>query len=166
MRELKLENSPLVALVDNKDYERVVGIKWYINKKTGYVYGYISNKDKPYLHRYVLQLKKDDPSLDHKDNNPLNCTRRNLRLCNDTQNVRNQRKRKVGTFTSQYKGVSWEKRVLKWRVTIFVNYKQIHVGTFDDEVEAAKAYDTKARELFGEFANTNFPEGKHAKHNR
>jgi hypothetical protein len=52
--------------------------------------------------------------------------------------------------------VSWEKRVEKWRATITFNRKQIHLGAFDDESEAARAYDRKALELFGAFAKTNF----------
>jgi hypothetical protein len=37
-----------------------------------------------------------------------------------------------------------------------LNGKYIYIGRYKDEVEAAKAYDQKAREMFGEFAKTNF----------
>jgi len=36
--------------------------------------------------------------------------------------------------------------------------KTIFLGYFDSELDAAKVYDDKARELFGDFAQLNFPE--------
>jgi hypothetical protein len=35
--------------------------------------------------------------------------------------------------------------------------KKIFIGYFDDETAAARAYDAKAKELYGEFAALNFP---------
>lgn len=50
----------------------------------------------------------------------------------------------VKQTTSVYRGVSWDKRDKRWIVHIYVNRKQIHVGSFTDELEAAKAYDRAA----------------------
>jgi hypothetical protein len=53
--------------------------------------------------------------------------------------------------------VSWNKSDQKWRVGIFHQGKKVGLGRFDDEVEAAEAYDAKARELKGDGAKLNFP---------
>ncbi|HLX53391.1 MAG TPA: hypothetical protein VKR58_05605, partial [Aquella sp.] len=60
--------------------------------------------------------------------------------------------------SSNYKGVSYNKdpkAVCKYRAKITIGYKQINLGSFLLEIDAAKAYNEKARELFGEFANLN-----------
>jgi len=157
MAELPLQNTYQKALVDEDILERLRIYKWYLNKVTGYVYGYFGNQKqkKVYLHRFILGLPDRTPAVDHADGNPLNCTRDNLRVCTIRQNAGNQRKRENVSVTSKFKGVSWEKRVSKWRATIFKNYKQIHIGTFESEEDAAKAYNAKAIEVFGEFARLN-----------
>lgn len=47
------------------------------------------------------------------------------------------------------------KRTGKWLAQIMHNYKNHCLGYFASETEAAKAYNKKAIELFGEFANVN-----------
>ncbi len=59
--------------------------------------------------------------------------------------------------TSGYRGVSWHKNIKKWCATITVNYRQTALGYFDDPIEAARARDAKALELFGPKAKLNFP---------
>jgi hypothetical protein len=46
----------------------------------------------------------------------------------------------------------------KWAAHIRYRGKRLYIGSFDDEVEAAKARDRKAYELHGEFAYLNLPE--------
>jgi hypothetical protein len=62
--------------------------------------------------------------------------------------------------TSKYKGVSFRKRKKPWIVGITVNYKNIHLGYFTNEIEAAKVYDAAAKKYYGEYAYLNFPETK------
>ena len=63
-----------------------------------------------------------------------------------------------GNNSSRFRGVGWNKAVSKWRVDVYHDGKKKYVGTFADEVEAARAYDVKARELKGAAAVLNFGE--------
>ncbi len=58
---------------------------------------------------------------------------------------------------SQYKGVRYDKRRNKWIAEITCQGKKYYLGSFTTEIEAARAYDTRARELFGPYARLNFP---------
>ena len=59
--------------------------------------------------------------------------------------------------TSRFKGVSWGKG--KWKAGIQKDKQNYKLGTFEDEIDAAMAYDEKAIELYGEMARLNFPDG-------
>lgn len=105
----------------------------------------------------VLDRKLDSSEfVDHLDRDPLNNQRDNLRLASRSQNGANRNIRK--NSLSGYKGVSWHKTAKKWTAKLTLNGKLIHLGYFDDPIDAAKAYDQAAREYFGEFAVTNFTE--------
>ena len=88
-------------------------------------------------------------SVDHKDRNSLNNQRENLRIANESQNGANTGLR--ANSTSGLKGVCWDKWTSRWMVSVGHKY----IGRFDTPEEAARAYDVKAKEMFGEFASTN-----------
>lgn len=92
--------------------------------------------------------------IDHRDTNRANNKIDNLRLATNSQNCANRgpNKRKE---TSGFKGVSWRPDRKKWRAYIVKQQKQVALGNFDSELEAAKAYNQAAIVLFGEFAKLN-----------
>lgn len=146
-----------IAVVDPDDYERANELKWYTKVTKGSVYaarrykenGVYVNQD---LHHFIMG--DESPIIDHIDGDGLNNCKSNLRFCNHQCNLMNQRKQK--NRTSIYKGVFKPKNYNKFIAMIKINQKSIHLGVFDNEIDAAFAYDDKAKILFGEFANLNF----------
>ena len=90
-----------------------------------------------------------------RDGDGLDNRRCNLRVCTRSQNNMNERPR---GGTSEFKGVSWDNAISKWRPRIKHNGKQCYLGIFTDEIDAALAYDEAARIYFGPFARANFPQ--------
>ena len=105
------------------------------------------------MHRLIMNCPKG-LLVDHKNHDGLDNRKCNLRLCTNAENQYNQKPLQKKT-SSQYRGINWQKRIGKWDVWIQLNGKSIFLGSFSNEIEAAKAYDKKAKELFGEFAHLN-----------
>ena len=82
----------------------------------------------------------------------------NRRSASRTHGMFNTRKRRDAK-TSQFKGVSWCSNVGRWRAQIHEAGCTSHIGLFDTETEAARAYDRRANLLFGEYARLNFKDG-------
>lgn len=91
-----------------------------------------------------------DSDIDHVDNNKLNNAIGNLRLATKSQNSANCKR--FVTNKSGYKGVYYSDDVGKYRATIRVNKKSIHLGYFSDPEIAHSVYLEAATEYFGEFA--------------
>jgi AP2 domain len=146
---------PLSVFVDDDDYEKACGIKWSAKKngKTYYACGRL-NRERVKLHRLVMNAKPGE-IIDHRNGVGLDCRKCNLRFATIGQNMANQRKAKGKS--SIYKGVSWHKAGNKWMGYVWYQNKRNYLGYFENEIDAAKAYDKRARELFGEFAQCNFP---------
>lgn len=153
MEFIKLKNSTEIAIVDNEDFDRLSKFEWRIDGRGNYVYRELNR----YIRRCVSMPQeifgKQYITFDHIDRNPLNNQKSNLRPVTHHQNMMNTTKRK--RTTSKYKGVGWHKKSNLWRAYIQFNYKHIHIGFFMSEIEAAKAYNDRATELFKEFANLN-----------
>lgn len=142
------------AIVDAKNYELLSKHRWFIQKNGNTYYAVQSKKDKLiYMHRQILNVP-DGMLSDHINHNGLDNRECNIRICTFAENQHNQKPRKTGS--SKYKGVVWSKRTQKFLAQIRFEKKTINLGYYDSEIEAAKAYDVKALELFGEFAYTNF----------
>lgn len=110
------------------------------------------------IHRIIYYLHTgEDPIgflIDHIDLNPANNKVENLRKATNSTNQANTLKKT--NLTSKYKGVSWSKQSKKWKAGIYINKKQKHLGFFDKEEDAGKAYDYAARQVFGQYAKLNF----------
>jgi len=144
----------LFAIVDASDYEWLSRYKWTALVTAGKTYAIRSHKGKTILmHRQIMNPPKG-MVVDHIDGHGVNNSRTNLRTCTRQQNLCNTRPR---GGRSQYKGVRYDKRRKKWIAEITYKGKKRYLGAFDDELEAAQAYDAKARQLFGPYARLNFP---------
>ena len=155
MKEIRLTKNK-ITIVDDMDYEKLNKYKWH-TLSNGYTF-YAVRKPKSgviLMHREIMGLTNGDKlQVDHFDDNGLNNQRSNLRICNNGQNQMN--KGKQSNNTSGYKGVNYKKEKNKWQANIEFKGKLSFLGYFTTKEEAAKAYDKKAIELFGEFAKTNF----------
>jgi hypothetical protein len=156
MKEIPLTKG-YVALVDDEDYEWLSQWKWTARKAnhayTAYATRWSSLKDGPRhlisMHRLIMG---DPPGrqVDHWDTDGCNNQRGNLRVATRTQNNANRRKQ---ASSSQYKGVSRRKDCARWVACI--GKSRTCLGYFPSEIDAARAYDVAAKEMYGEFALTN-----------
>lgn len=159
MKKIKLTQGQF-AIVDNEDFERVNQFKWCASwSKTTlsfYAMRTILKSDGKritrLMHRYIMNVHQG-METDHKNHNTLDNRKSNLRICTKQQNRANRKNHQK--TSSKYKGVYWCKDRKKWGAQIKLNKKEINLGRFKFEIDAVKAYNEKAKELFGEFAYLN-----------
>lgn len=147
---------PTVTLIDKEIFIKISNRKWFINNRN-YVSARIKGKY-TLLHRFILNLNHGEKIfVDHINLNRLDNRMSNLRLCTFADNLKNKVVYKNNK--SGLKGVN--KRIkldgsFSYRARIKKDGVLIQLGTYKNPNDAAIAYDKKAAELFGEFANLNF----------
>lgn len=154
MKKIELDKGQF-TLVDDEDFDELNKHRWFAHYHKNMDGYYVKRRCKKVIlrmHRVIMNAPKK-MQVDHKNHDTLDNRKQNLRLCSCSQNCMNTIKHKK--FTSKHKGVYWLKDVKKWRVTIVIKRKRIHLGYFDNEEDGARAYNKKAKELFGEFALLN-----------
>lgn len=156
-REIPLSRG-MVALVDDEDYDRArLAGTWTVlpGVRTSYAKRDIRHEDgqrsTQQLHTFLTGWSR----VDHINGDGLDCRMVNLRRATHAENVRNAPRRRDNS--SGFKGVSWEKARRSWRARISHGGRKIHLGLYPSPEDAARAYDDRAREFFGEFATLNFP---------
>jgi hypothetical protein len=154
MKEIQLTQGK-VALVDDEDFDYLNKFKWQACKNRAgnwYAQRHLEAGGNIRMH---CELFPGVNEIDHKNSKGLDNQKHNLRPATRGQNNANGRKRKG--CSSRFKGVCWNKQKQCWMTRIHVLKTQIHLGLFDSEKEAARAYDRAAKRYYGEFARPNFP---------
>lgn len=154
MKQIELTQGKFTQ-VDDENFIHLNQFKWYAEKKSNSFYARRSfatesgRQKKVYMHVEIMDFK----GIDHIDHDGLNNQKSNLRQATTQQNGGNRKKSK--NCSSNYKGVSWDKQNKKWQTLIKYNNQAIFLGRFNNEIDAAKAYNEAAIEYFKEFANLN-----------
>lgn len=152
----------LVTVVNDEDYEYLMIWTWHaIKSDDGSMRGarLRSRSERRrdtakgrmvWIHRAIM-VPEPGMVVDHINHNTLDNRRCNLRVCTVEQNMQN--KRVTGNGTSIYKGVYRDYG--KWIAHISTGNRHTRLGQFDNQVDAALAYNKAAAEHFGEFACLN-----------
>jgi len=159
-RRIKLTQGQY-AIVDPEDFKWLNLFKWFANRSHKAFYArrviYINGKIKVIqMHRLVMHYD-GELFVDHENRNSLDNRKINLRIATAAENRANS-SRNIEGKSSRYRGVCLKKDLNKWQASIGYRGKRIHLGYFENEIDAAKAYDEAARKYYGEYAVVNFGE--------
>ena len=155
-------SGPKYAKVDPADYKRLRKHEWLVKKTRNSYYSLrigpgkkAGRESQIYMHKEILKVP-EGMVTDHINRDGMDNRRANLRAATHSQNMCNKRKRSGPTY-SKYKGIHWHKLHRKWKAAITFEKKRIYLGSFENEIDAAKVYDEAAKKYHGEFACLNFP---------
>ena len=161
MSSLSIKNKNGVSiLIDKSDLGLLTKHKdghwnFYLDIRWGYVVvTYLKrmggNGRSVKLHRLIMNFPID-LAVVHINGNKFDNRKENLQLCTRSEIKGGT----AGHGVSLFKGIRPNGK--NWAATISVKGKQIYLGTFKTETEAALAYDAAAKIQGGEFRFLNFP---------
>jgi hypothetical protein len=155
MREIQLTQG-YVALVSDKDYQRVSKFKWCAMRTQKTVYAQrgvkvAKNKWKiELMHRFILGVTDPTVQIDHEDRNGLHNWRRNIRVATHSQNMMNR-----GRQCNNTSGVTGVRLVKgRWRAEIKVDGKAKHLGQFSSKAQVVRIRREAAIKFHGEFRSS------------
>lgn len=148
----------MIVRIENVDADLCdsLWIDWHNGYAVRRVKGLRSQDKHEYLHLIIAKrMGLTGPTIDHKDRDPTNCQRSNLRNATRNQQIMNSIRAKS---KSGYRGVNYVARLNKYRAYVRIDGTQVHLGHFICPIKAAKTFDRNAKYYYGDFAVLNFPE--------
>lgn len=137
------------TVVDDDVFEGLNRYRWHAqwseNTKTFYAVRQVLEGGKAVqvrMHRVVagVQGQPRQVQVDHKNHDTLDNRAQNLAVVDSRRNQHNLREKGTDRFSSRFPGVSWHRRLAKWRAVIHIGGIQKSLGCFSTEEEASRAY--------------------------
>ena len=164
VKYIKLSNYDGFAVVDEELHEEFSKHKWRADFKKSKIHRVCRDRNKKdpagktkiFMHQAVISVVPVGMVIDHINHNTLDNRKTNLRVCTVRENALNSGPSKNNR--TQYKGVTMRKLKndkISYVARIENRGVSIYIGVFDTPEKAARAYNKKAKELFGEFAYLN-----------
>jgi hypothetical protein len=140
----------VATLLDADDLPLVLPYRWFFLPATGYATTNPRGGTACPMHTIL----SPDQRVDHANRNRLDNRRENLRPATQQQNSWNRRKSSTARV-SRYKGVFFNHQRRRWFARVRKDGRSYSGGWGTSEEAAARWYNQKARELFGDFAKLN-----------
>lgn len=136
-------------IFDIEDYDKIKNYCWY-NNNHGYAVAHeLGSKSQLFSHRLICDCPKN-MVVDHINHNTLDNRKSNLRICTQSDNMKNMRRSKANK--SGVKGVYFDKSANRWRAEIKVNGKKTYIGVFTNIKDAKHAREQAEKRYFLDFA--------------
>ena len=158
----------MYTLISTSDLEKLINFKYTWSPsyntftKSFYAHTIVYPKQDSGIKNYKISLQDflmnpdniSDVHVDHINHDTLDNRRCNLRVTSRSDNYTNRNGRNSNN-KSGYRNVFWNNAISKWSVRLCKNYKQIHIGDFDDVDEAGRVAEEARKKYYGKFAGTN-----------
>lgn len=136
---------------DLEDYDKIKNYAWRERISNNGKYHALITRDRETKTDLLMSNLLGYKYYDHKDRNPMNNRKENFRKATYSQNAQNRTIQ--ANNTSGVTGVVYVKKEQKWRATIRLNNKRIHLGYFTNKNDAIKARLNGEVKYFGEFSS-------------
>lgn len=133
---------------DPEDYDKIKDYTWSDRWRNGYheLRAWDSNLEQMIWMHWLIAGKE----YDHKDRDPMNNRKSNLRKA--TQEQQSQNRKKTNRNNSGVVGVCYDKKQNYWRVYISINKNQVQLGCFINKEDAIITRLKAEAKYYGEFA--------------